>query len=77
MVKNIIIVEQNIESIKNIINLFVNKIENQNIKTFVATSKHEIKELEQSNDISLILINKNLNYTYHSENNLPIFYYQR
>lgn len=76
MEKNIIIVEQNIESIKKIINLFINKIENPNIKTFVATNKHEIKELEQSNNINLILINKNLNYIYHSKNNLPILYYR-
>ena len=62
MNKYIIIVDNNIQNIKSIINSIMNRIENQNIKSFVATDKLEIQEIEQSNDISLILINKKLNF---------------
>lgn len=64
MVKKVIIFDKNIQNIKKILNLFFNKIETQNIKTFVATNEKEIQEIEQLNDINLILINKNLNYIY-------------
>lgn len=77
MEKNIIIVDKNMQNIKKIINVIINKIDNQDIKTFVATNNYEIQEIDQSNNISLILINKNLNYTYHSKNNSPVFYYRR
>ncbi|MGN1384336.1 MAG: hypothetical protein ACI4XD_03470 [Clostridia bacterium] len=77
MVKNIIIVDKNIQNIKKIINTIVNKIEIQNIKTFVATDRYEIQEINRLNDISLILINKNLNYIHHFENNFSVFYYRR
>ncbi len=77
MNKYIIIVDNNIQNIKSIINSIMNRIENQNIKSFVATDKLEIQEIEQSNDISLILINKKLNFIYNSENNSSILYYRR
>ena len=67
MVKKVIIFDKNIQNIKKILNLFFNKIETQNIKTFVATNEKEIQEIEQLNDINLILINKNLNYIYISK----------
>lgn len=76
MTKNIIIVDQNIQNIQKIINISVNRIHIQNIKTFVATNKKQIKEIEKTNDISLILINKNLNYKYYKKD-CPIFYYRR
>lgn len=77
MVKKVIIFDKNIQNIKKILNLFFNKIETQNIKTFVATNEKEIQEIEQLNDINLILINKNLNYIYISKNNTSVFYYRK
>lgn len=77
MNKYIIIVDNNVQNIKNIINGIMNRIENQNIKSFVATDKCEIQEIEQLNDISLILINRKLNFIYNSENNSPTLYYRR
>ena len=77
MGKKVIIFDKNIQNIKKILNLFFNKIETQNIKTFVATNEKEIQEIEQLNDINLILINKNLNYIYISKNNTSVFYYRK
>lgn len=45
-IKNIIIVDKNIQNVKKIINEVINKIKNQNIKTFVATDKYEIQKIE-------------------------------
>lgn len=76
-IKNIIIVDKNIQNVKKIINEVINKIKNQNIKTFVATDKYEIQKIEQANDTNLILINKDLKNMYKSQNNIPVFYYWR
>ena len=76
MQKNIIIADKNLKNIKHIINNIVNKIDNQNIKTFVATNKYEIQKIYELNNINLILINENLDCIYNSDNNYPIFYYR-
>lgn len=77
MSRNIIIADKNLNNIKHIINDIINNIENQNIKTFVATSKYEIQEIYELNNINLILINKNLDCIYHSNQKTSILYYRR
>lgn len=77
MNKNIIIVDKNIQNIKRIINQSINKIDTQKIKTFVTTNMDEIQEIEKTNDISLILINKTLKDTYYSQKGYPLLYYRR
>lgn len=77
MIKNIIIVDKNIQNIKRIINGPINKIDSQKIRTFVATNKDEIQGIEKTNEISLILINESIKNIYYSKNNYQIFYYRR
>lgn len=77
MSRNIIIADKNLNNIKHIINDIINNIENQNIKTFVATSKCEIQEIYELNNINLILINENLDCIYHSNQKTSILYYRR
>lgn len=77
MPRNIIIADKNLKNIKRIINDIINNIENQNIKTFVATSKYEIQEIYELNNINLILINENLDCIYNSNQKTPILCYRR
>lgn len=72
---NIIIADNNIQSVKYLLNSIVNKIENQDIKTFIATSAYEIHEIDIANSVDLILLNKNLNII--DIFNCPVFYYRR
>lgn len=77
MPRSIIIVDKDLKNIMHIINDIINNIENQNIKTFVATSKYEIQEIYELNNINLILINENLDCRYRSNRKIPILYYRR
>lgn len=77
MPRNIIIADKNLKNIKRIINDIINNIESQNIKTFVATSKYEIQEIYELNNINLILINENLDCISNSNQKTPTLYYRR